>query len=58
MSEHNAVVGIYNSHTDAEAAVKELKKSFYSGSWSRHCLRPAGGLARWGAGRRPWWWAG
>ena len=27
MSEHNAVVGIYNSHTDAEAAVKELQKS-------------------------------
>lgn len=27
MSEHNAVVGIYNAHTDAEAAVKELKKS-------------------------------
>jgi hypothetical protein len=26
MSEHNAVVGIYNSHTDAEAAVKELQK--------------------------------
>ena len=27
MSEHNAVVGIYNAHTDAEAAVKELQKS-------------------------------
>ena len=27
MSEHNAVVGIYNSHTDAEAAIKELQKS-------------------------------
>jgi uncharacterized membrane protein len=27
MAEHNAVVGIYNSHTDAEAAVKELQKS-------------------------------
>jgi uncharacterized membrane protein len=27
MSEHNAVVGVYNSHTDAEAAVKELQKS-------------------------------
>jgi hypothetical protein len=26
MSEHNAVVGIYNSHTDAEAAIKELQK--------------------------------
>ena len=27
MSEHNAVVGVYHSHTDAEAAVKELQKS-------------------------------
>src|SRR5947208_9555757 len=27
MSEHNAVVGVYNSHTEAEAAVKELQKS-------------------------------
>src|SRR4029453_4238290 len=27
MSEHNAVVGVYNAHTDAEAAVKELQKS-------------------------------
>ena len=27
MSEHNAVVGIYNSHTDAEAAIKALQKS-------------------------------
>jgi hypothetical protein len=26
MSEHNAVVGVYNSHTEAEAAVKELQK--------------------------------
>jgi len=26
MAEHNAVVGVYNSHTDAEAAVKELQK--------------------------------
>ena len=27
MSEHNAVAGVYNSHTEAEAAVKELQKS-------------------------------
>jgi hypothetical protein len=27
MAEHNAVVGISNSHTDAEAAVKELQTS-------------------------------
>ena len=27
MSKHNAVVGVYNSHTDAEAAIKELQKS-------------------------------
>src|SRR4029450_2956022 len=27
MAEHNAVVGVYHSHTDAEAAVKELQKS-------------------------------
>jgi hypothetical protein len=27
MSEHNAVVGVYNSHTDAEAAVKALQQS-------------------------------
>jgi hypothetical protein len=27
MSDHNAVVGVYNSHTEAEAAVKELQKS-------------------------------
>jgi uncharacterized membrane protein len=27
MAEHNAVVGVYNSHTDAEAAVKALQKS-------------------------------
>jgi len=27
MSEHNAVVGVYNSHTDAEVAVQELQKS-------------------------------
>ena len=27
MSEHNAVVGIYTAHTDAEAAIKELQKS-------------------------------
>jgi hypothetical protein len=29
MSEHNAVVGAYNSHTEAEAAVKELQKSAF-----------------------------
>jgi len=27
MAEHNAVVGIYTTHTEAEAAVKELQKS-------------------------------
>ena len=27
MSEHNAVIGVYNSHTDAEAAVKTLQQS-------------------------------
>ncbi len=27
MSEHNAVVGVYHAHTDAEAAVKALQKS-------------------------------
>jgi hypothetical protein len=27
MGEHNAVVGVYNAHTAAEAAVKELQKS-------------------------------
>ena len=27
MSEHNAVAGVCNSHTEAEAAVKELQKS-------------------------------
>jgi uncharacterized membrane protein len=27
MSENNAVVGVYNSHTEAEAAVKELQRS-------------------------------
>src|SRR5438067_13591739 len=27
MSEHNAVVGVYNAHTEAEAAVKELQRS-------------------------------
>jgi hypothetical protein len=25
MGEHNAVVAIYNTHTEAEAAIKELK---------------------------------
>ena len=27
MAEHNAVVGIYTTHTEAEAAVKALQKS-------------------------------
>jgi hypothetical protein len=27
MSENNAVVGIYNAHTEAEAAIKELQRS-------------------------------
>ena len=27
MSEHNAVAGVYNPHTEAEVAVKELQKS-------------------------------
>ena len=27
MSEHNAVVGVYNAHTEAEAAVKALQRS-------------------------------
>ena len=27
MAGHNAMVGVYNSHTDAEAAVKEIEKS-------------------------------
>ena len=27
MAEHNAVVGVYNAHTEAEAAVKALQKS-------------------------------
>jgi hypothetical protein len=27
MPEHTAVVGVYNSHTEEEAAVKELQKS-------------------------------
>jgi len=27
MSEHNAVVGVYNSHPEAEAAVKALQRS-------------------------------
>ena len=27
MSENNAVVGVYNSHTEAEAALKELQRS-------------------------------
>jgi hypothetical protein len=27
MAEHNAVVGVYNAHTEAEAAVKELQRS-------------------------------
>ncbi len=27
MSKQNSVVGIYNTHTEAEAAVKELQKS-------------------------------
>jgi hypothetical protein len=30
MAEHNAVVGVYHSHTDAEAAVKELQKSGFN----------------------------
>ncbi|MCX7174737.1 MAG: permease [Proteobacteria bacterium] len=29
MSENNAVVGIYNSHTDAEASIKELQRSSF-----------------------------
>jgi Heat induced stress protein YflT domain len=27
MAEKNAVVGVYNSHTDAEASIKELQRS-------------------------------
>ena len=27
MAENNAVVGIYNSHTEAEASIKELQRS-------------------------------
>ena len=27
MAENNAVVGVYNTHPDAEAAVKELQRS-------------------------------
>ncbi len=27
MDEHNAVVAIYNTHTEAEAAIKELKRA-------------------------------
>jgi hypothetical protein len=30
MSEHNAIVGIYNTHTDAESAIKELQKSGFN----------------------------
>jgi len=104
MAEHNAVVGIYTTHTEAEAAVKALQQAgfnmqklsivgkdahteahvvgyynagdrmqfwgtlgtfwgwlggllvgggplCYPRSWSRHRARPAGGRARWGAGR-------
>ena len=27
MAENNAVVGIYNSHTEAEASIKDLQRS-------------------------------
>ena len=27
MSEHNAVVGIFNSHTEAETSIKELQRA-------------------------------
>lgn len=27
MAENNAVVGVYNSHTEAEASIKELQRS-------------------------------
>jgi len=30
MAENNAVVGIYNSHTDAEASIKELQRSGFN----------------------------
>jgi uncharacterized membrane protein len=30
MSEHNAVVAIYNTHTEAEAAIKELKRAAFN----------------------------
>jgi Heat induced stress protein YflT domain len=30
MAENNAVIGIYNSHTEAEAAVKELQRSGFA----------------------------
>ena len=30
MSEHNAVVAIYNTHTEAEAAIKELQRAVFN----------------------------
>lgn len=30
MSEHNAVVAIYNTHTEAEAAIKELQRAAFN----------------------------
>ena len=30
MDEHNAVVAIYNTHTEAEAAIKELKRAAFN----------------------------
>ena len=30
MADNNAVVGIYNSHTDAEASIKELQRSGFN----------------------------
>jgi hypothetical protein len=30
MGEHNAVVAIYNTHTEAEAAIKELKRAAFN----------------------------
>lgn len=30
MNEHNAVVAIYNTHTEAEAAIKELKRAAFN----------------------------
>ena len=40
MSENNAVVGVYNSHTEAEATIKELQRSGPSGALAEQFFTP------------------